>query len=132
MNLFRRKPAPKAISRQASLQSKPLRNPNLETERDENGATVLLVPPNPARWASFVRKRLGVDGKPRRICLDELGGYVWEQCDGKTEVRAIITNFAKRFKLNRKEAELSIVEYLRTLARKGIIGIIVPDEKPGG
>ena len=41
-------------------------------------------------------------------------------------VRDIIQAMSTRYKLHRKEAEVSVVTYLRQLARKGLIGIAVP------
>jgi hypothetical protein len=131
MSWLRRKPSPKALTREESLDSRPIRNPKLQYDRSEDGTVVLRVPPNPAPWARFVARILKVQDMERRISLDELGSYVWEQCDGETTVRKIIARFAKRFKLNRKEAEVSITQYLRTLAKKGLIGIMVPRPNAG-
>jgi len=64
--------------------------------------------------------------KSRKIVLDELGTFVWERCDGQTTVRDLIGIFAERYKLGRREAEVSLTEYLRTLAKRGLIGIAVP------
>ena len=128
MSLFRRKAQPKELSRQASLASKPLRNPAIRTERKEDGTALLYVPSNPSRWARLMAKLIRVEGIDRRVSLDEIGAYVWEMCDSETPVRAMISRFAKQYKLNRKEAEVSMVQYLRTLAKKGLIGIMVPED----
>ena len=80
------------------------------------------------RWGRFLSKLLRMEDMERRIALDEIGAYVWDMCDGETTVRTMIGRFTDKYKLNRKEAEVSMVEYLRTLAKKGLIGIIVPSD----
>ena len=119
----------KPLTREASLDSLPLRNPQITTERDGNDAIVLHIPPNPTWWARMFAKALRVQDMERKVNLDELGSFVWEQCDGKTTVRDMIRRFAERFKLNRKEAEVSIAQFLRTLAKRGFVGIMVPQGK---
>ena len=66
----------------------------------------------------------------RKIALDELGTYVWDLCDGQTPVKKIISLFASKHKLGKKEAEVSVVEYMKQLTKKGVLGLMV--EKPGG
>lgn len=128
MSWFRRKRQPRELSRGASLESRPARNPALTAERNDDGTVLVRVPTNPSRWARFAARLLRVEDAERRISLDELGTFVWDQCDGETTVRMLIGRFSKEYKLNRKEAEVSMVEYLRTLATKGLIGIIVPED----
>ena len=130
MSRFSRKTDPKALSREASLASKPIRNPALTCERHGDGGLLLRVPYTPprSRWARLVARALRLEGTERRISLDEIGTYVWDMCDGETTVRKMIGRFAEEYKLNRKEAEVSMVQYLRTLAKRGLVGIMVPED----
>jgi len=114
----------KPLSREQSLASVPLRNEAVQVEQTDAGETRLIIPLRPNRWARLVARVLYVP-KVRRIVLDEIGSYVWGLCDGKRTVRDIIHALAARYKLHRKEAEVSVVAYLRQLARKGLIGIAV-------
>jgi len=126
---------PKEISRQESLASRPVRNEALRVERRPDQTVLLHVTVRPAAWARVLSRLFRLQDVQRRISLDELGTCVWDMCDGQTTVRTMIDRFARRFKLNRKEAEVSMVQYLRTLAKKGLIGIIVPEspkERKGG
>jgi len=130
MSAARRRTKQKEISREASLESRPVRNPALKVTRQEDDTVLLGVPSDPARWVRALAKLLRVKDRDmeRSIGLDEIGTYVWDMCDGETPVRAMIGRFTKKYKLNRKEAEVSMAEYLRTLAKKGLIGIIVPED----
>ena len=60
------------------------------------------------------------------LTLDEIGSFVWRLCDGNHSVREIIRALAARYKLHRKEAEVSVVAYLRTLAKRRLIAVAVP------
>ena len=122
-----RRARPQALSRGASLVSRPMRNPALKAERREDGTVLLRVPPNPSRWARLLARLLRLKDMERRISLDELGTAVWDMCDGETTVRTMVERFRRTHQLNAKEAEVSMVAYLRTLAKKSLIGIIVPE-----
>ena len=119
------------LSREQSMASMPLRNPMLTESVEDDGIVRLAIPRKEAWWVKLLSRVFYVP-KRRRIALDELGSFVWQQCDGETTVRTLIDKFCKKYKLNRKEAEVSMVAYLRQLAKKGLIGIQVPkDVAPG-
>lgn len=128
MGLLGRKRKIGALSRRASLDSMPIRNEALREERQDDGTVVLYAKQSHKGIAKALAKLFKIADIEKRYSLDELGAYVWDMCDGETTVRTIINRFAKEYKLNRKEAEVSMVEYLKSLARKGIIGIVVPEE----
>ena len=119
------------LSREQSMAAMPIRNPMLEVEMDDEGQVHLSIPRKDKWWVKLLARVVYVP-KRRRIALDELGSYVWELCDGKTTVRTVIDKFAKKYKLNRKEAEISMVTYLKQLAKKGIIGLQVPQDVSSG
>jgi len=124
---FRRRPKP--LTREQSLASVPLRNEAIDADRTDSGEVCLVIPLRETWWVKVVRRVFHVP-KKRRVSLDEIGSYVWELCDGKRNVRQIIQALCKRYKLHRKEAEVSVVAYLRELAKKGIIGIAVLKNHP--
>jgi len=113
---------PKPLSREQSLASVPLRNQAVREEQTDAGETRLVIPLRPAWWARALSRVFYVP-KQRRVVLDEIGAYVWGLCDGKKSVRDIVAALSARYKLHRKEAEISVVAYLRQLARRGLIGI---------
>ncbi len=127
MPLFRKKQP--ALTREQSLASMPIRNPNLKYDREEDGTVRIIIPRKETWWVKALSYMFYIP-KRRRIALDELGTFVWDLCDGETTVRALIDKFARKYKLNRKEAEVSMVAYLRQLAKKGLIGIQVPQATP--
>lgn len=119
---FRRRP--KSLTREQSLGSVPLRNEVIEAERTDDGEVRLIIPRRERWWVRSLG-RLFYIPKQRPLTLDEIGSFVWELCDGKHTVRQIIKALSKRYRLHRKEAEVSVVAYLRQLTKRGIIGIAV-------
>ena len=58
------------------------------------------------------------------IVLDEVGSSVWELCDGKHDMGGIIAETSKTFKLNRREAEVSVTTYIKMLAERKLVGLV--------
>jgi hypothetical protein len=88
----------------------------------------ITVPLRPARWASRLLRGGGTTRNlTKTFELDELGKLVWDACDGKISVKQIIRQLAARYHLNEREAQVATVAFLRTLMRKGLIGISAKD-----
>jgi hypothetical protein len=76
-----------------------------------------------SRWSLLARLTPNVS--ERRFALDELGVEVLNQIDGRRTVRALVDGFADRHKVNRREAELSVAAFIRMLAQRGIVSVVV-------
>lgn len=126
--VFKKKP--RRLSRDESLATVPVRNELLEYEEDEKGLASIKIPRKDTWWVKAMSKIMYVPSS-KVVSLDEVGSYVWRMCDGKTTVKELIEDFRKEFKLSRKEAEVSMVAFLRTLAQNGIIGLVVPSADSG-
>jgi len=125
-----RKSGPK-ITREQSLSAIPVRNQNVQWEFDEDMDETLIVIPRRNDWWVRVLAKLFYVPDGKRVTLDELGSFVWHRCDGQTTVGDLIRAFGERYKLSRKEAELSMVAFLQQMARKRLIGLAVPQTKAG-
>jgi hypothetical protein len=64
-------------------------------------------------------------GATKTFEFDAIGVFVWNHCDGRTSVQQIIRKLAAEYRLNLREAEVPTVQFLQTLARKGLIGMRV-------
>ena len=62
--------------------------------------------------------------RPRVLALDALGTEVLRRCDGRTSLAAITQTFAREHRLHPREAEVSVLPFLRTLTEKGAIELI--------
>ncbi len=112
------------LSRQDSLSARPVLNRLVKLDRAEDGNIILQIPRRDTATARAVARVFGIPPY-RRVALDELGTFVIELCDGQHTVRELVDKFSKRFRLNRREAEVSLSTFLRTLGRRSIIGLVV-------
>jgi hypothetical protein len=109
------------------LAAKPLRLFAAAPIETSSGQWRLTVPLKHASWAT---RLLRVPSNATKTFeLDDLGKLVWDACDGKTDVRQIIRTLASRYDLNQREAEVATLAFLRTLMRKGLVGIPVKEAK---
>lgn len=134
MSLFGRrdkKTIDRSEARNQSLSMRPVRNPFVRTEaaggEGEGGGAVLVIPVEKARrgrLVAWILRRLSrrplPDGK--RLELDEVGAFVWGLCDGTRTAREMIHDLAQRYHLNRRDAEASLVQFLRTLGQRNLVG----------
>lgn len=124
--LFRKKPP--RLSRRDLLQSRPVRNTRLTWDQADEGEVALSIPRRAAWWITLLSRVFYVPSK-RTVVLDEIGSWVWAQCDGQQTVEQLITTLRRRYKLEQKEAEVSMLTYLKQLAEKGLIGFAVTRNK---
>lgn len=124
MRLGKRQPK---INRHRALGSYPVRNQAVEWRAEGEQRTVLIA----RRREDAVGRLLSlffVVPKERKYELDAVGSYVWQRCDGRHTVEQLIRDLAARYKLNRKEAEVSLAEFLRRLGKRKLVALAVPRE----
>jgi hypothetical protein len=115
------------VSRQDAMKVYPLRNQDLEWYSDEENLAVITVKRR-TDMAGRVLANLLDSPNEKKIRLDEVGTFVWNLCDGERTIEQIVTEMVSEHKLTRREVELSLTEFLRTLAKRGMIGVAVPQE----
>ncbi|MCL6520016.1 MAG: PqqD family protein [Armatimonadetes bacterium] len=118
---IRKKPA---LSRQQALKTRPIRNPLVEWTKDELGEVSLFIPRRKDRIARILCWLFRAPEK-REIVLGEVGGFVWELCDGEHSVDSIVSAITSRYKITRREAEASVGVYLKMLADRKLLGFRV-------
>ena len=117
------------------LNSRPARNELLSWAKSDRGEAQITVARQDTWKVRLLSKVLYVP-QERKITLDEVGTEVWQMCDGKTTVAQMIESLGKTYTLDRKEAEVSLLSYLKTLGQKRFVGFLVDGEaatekKPG-
>ena len=108
------------------MSARPVRNPSIETTRDAQDEVSLNIPRRKTWWVNLLARFGGVP-EFRVVTLDRIGTRVWDLCDGGSTVRDLVARVADENKLSRKEAEVSLVSYLRQLARRGLVALVVED-----
>lgn len=87
--------------------------PQVSTETDEDGMTVLLVPKF-RRWP--FRTLIPRMKYPNfKIRLDEVGTFIWSRCDGSASVGAIAADARERFAEKVEPAEERTAVFVRRL-----------------
>lgn len=110
------------------LNSRPARNDAVEWERTERGEVRITVK-RQDNWKIRLLSKVFYIPRQRNITLDEVGTEVWQMCDGHTTVGQMIETLSQRHQLNRREAEVSLLDYLKTLAQKRFVGFMVGGEQ---
>jgi hypothetical protein len=113
------------LSRTDALCCIPVRNPLVLENRLDSGEMLLSYPETLKPWFVDIlqRKKKSELRRMRKIQLDILGAGVWDLVDGKSTVMEIIDSFAGMHRLYRKEAEVSVIQFLRELGRREIVGM---------
>lgn len=125
MRLFKKKRSDLNLSRQDVLNSKPVRNILIKWEADARGEVSIAIPQKDKLWVKIVSKIFMIP--PRRVVvLDDVGSFVWVMCDSQNSIDDIIRSICKKYNLTRKEAETSLLMYLRQLGKRGMIGFAIP------
>ncbi len=98
-------------------------NQEVKTESRPDGNLTVIV---------HLKRRRGWLGRlqpptfSRTYKLDELGSFVLRQIDGRRTAGAIIDDFVREYKVNRREAELCVTQFMKMLVHRQVICIIVP------
>lgn len=127
MALFKKNPKFHMISREQALRCKPVKNIHVKEIRMESGCFLLSYPVGSRPWVAALIKRFsGAAEKPitKKLELDILGSAVWVLLDGNRSVKQVSREFAKKYSLQSKEAEISVSQFLRQLGKRGLIGFI--------
>jgi hypothetical protein len=126
MKVFRKKRNGIQVDRTAAFKFTPVKNSQITEERLESGEIIIRYPITMRPWIASLVKRFG--GTPDRIQtkplqLDKLGTEVWELIDGNRSVRRIIGVFAETHRLQIREAEVAVSQFIRQLGQLGLIGM---------
>ena len=111
------KPEAKPVDRQASLAARPVRHRLVKWEETAEGV-VLHVP---LKKMGGRKSMLFPAPASKDIALDEIGGEVWKRCDGEHTTADLLAWMRQRWQFSYKEAEMGLTNYLRVLAKRGVL-----------
>jgi len=126
-DLFAKKAPPPAVTRAQALQVYPVRNPSLEWELDEEGLVRAKLVRSQDLKTRVVAGLLSLPDA-RGLKLDEVGSFVWSLCDGEHTLGDIVETMMEKYKLGWREVEVSLNDFMRTLGKRGMIAVAVPQE----
>ncbi len=114
-----------SLPRGEMLALRPQRNREIVWEmkaEDETPGAKLTVPRRDDRMGQILSRVFHVPAT-KTIELDEFGAQVWSRCDGAHSVEQLITFTCDTYKLNRRQAEVSVITFMRMLAQRRLIGL---------
>jgi len=95
---------------------------------DDKNEVSLVIPQKEKLWVKITSKIFMIPDK-RVVVLDDVGSFVWTLCDGKNSIEHIIKRLCNKYNLTRKEAEVSLLTYMRQLGKRGFVGFAVSKEE---
>ena len=115
------------MTRLEALAYKPVTSTQITETRLETGEVVLEYPLAVRPLVAAVARRLGKSQQDmvqiKKLQLDVLGTSVWDLVDGKRSVRRMIQIFAETHRLEKREAEVSVTQFIRELGQRGLLGL---------
>ncbi len=106
------------------LTLRPIRHPAVFWERvGDEQLVVLTVRRRSDPLMNFVAKLFGIPQTRKIELTDEISSYVWTCCDGAHTVSQIADDLVRRYKLTKRQSEVSVLTYLKTLQAKKLIGV---------
>lgn len=122
------------LTRGEALALVPVKNRDVGESATAQGLIQLSLPVAVRPVLSGLARRLGLwDGRVLRktVELDVLGTAVWRAIDGQASVAVIAAGLAREYRLDAREAELAVAQFLRQLGRRGAIGVAGRDGRKG-
>jgi len=114
------------MTRSAALAYKPVKNQDVSETRLDTGEVVIEYPMTVRPLIAAVARRLGKTQdltQTKKLQLDALGTSVWDLIDGQHTVRRMINIFAQTHRLEKREAEVSVTQFIRELGKRGLLGL---------
>ncbi|WP_051931945.1 PqqD family protein [Clostridium sp. KNHs214] len=96
----------------------PYKNPEIQWERKENLITLVI---NRNKAFDKVMQKIFKSPKSVNIELDELGSFVWEKCDGVSNIKDICESLEKRFGKEADPAMERLLTYIKILINNNLI-----------
>jgi hypothetical protein len=114
------------LTRSEALNCIPVKSLQVDETRLDSGEVLLAYPTYARPWLAKLMRPLGGPAdkvRTKKLQLDALGTAVWELLDGKRSVHQVVQQFAAKYSLHPKEAEVSVAQFLRELGRRGLVGL---------
>ncbi|MCG2660657.1 MAG: PqqD family protein [Kiritimatiellae bacterium] len=110
------------IDRRRSLDGIPVINEQISCENDQTGRLVINIK---LKRGNGLLARFQPPVLERNVRLDEIGGFVFKLIDNQRSTLEIIELFLAKYRVNRREATLSVVDFLKSLVKRGVVSIAI-------
>lgn len=110
------------IDRRQSLTGIPVLNEQVSFKNDKTGRLVINIR---LKRGKGLLARFQPPVLEHNVRLDEIGGFVFQLIDNQRSTLEIINMFLAKYSVNRREATLSVVNFLKSLVKRGVISIVI-------
>lgn len=100
----------------------PVLNEQISCKNDQTGRLVINIK---LKRGHGLLARFQPPVLERNVKLDEIGGFVFKLIDNQRSTLAIIELFLEKYRVNRREATLSVVDFLKSLVKRGVVSIVI-------
>ncbi len=97
-----------------------VRNQLVKEESRTGQALRLVAPLKP----TLLRRMVNAGTSKRSFEFDDLGLWCWDRIDGRRTVESLIEEFAATHRLNIREAEVSVLAFLKMLTQRNLAGLV--------
>lgn len=78
-------------------------------------------------WSAMARRSKA--NPIKKFELEQVGAFIWKQCDGKTSFQTLSKRVQREYKLTRVEADASLGAFLLMLSQRRLITMMVDKKK---
>lgn len=120
------------LPRGETLALRPVRNgvvtwePMPDAEDGPGDGIRLTVPRRQDRLGRLLGRVFPVPGH-KTIELDEFGAEVWQMCDGTHSIGHLVTHTCQKYKLNKRQGEVSVLAFMKMLSQRRLVGFLTHD-----
>jgi len=100
----------------------PVLNENISCESDKTGRLVINIK---IKRGYGLLARFQPPVLDRNVRLDEIGSFVFKLIDNRHSALEIIELFLAKYRVNRREATLCVVDFLKSLVTRNIVSIVI-------
>ena len=121
------------LTREELLAARVVHNAEASEDRKEDGTIVLSYPVELKGFMKILHRFSSRKNEKmmKRIELDKAGAEVWGLADGTNTVCDIAVKMAEKYQVPTEEAETSTATYVRMLAERGLVQIIIGETSSG-
>ncbi len=117
---------PSVLNRTQALECVPAQNDTIQWQQLDSGEILFTYPLPLNAFFQALHRKFGKNQEAlptKKLQLDQMGSFVWQEIDGKRTVREIIRHFAEEYKITTQEAEHAVTTFLKTLGQRGLIAL---------
>lgn len=104
----------------------PKKKENVDSKKTEEEKTILII--KRKKWIDKIFQKIFNTPKKTTLDLDQLGSFVWKQCNGKKTIGDIAQKLKKNFPEEASPIEGRLITFIKILKNNGLIKLKPKDK----